>query len=106
MILDWIHTSLDNNDGITVIDMMNLEQPVYCFFSANGLGDECVPLTAAGYACSYYPIPKPEKMNDEHVCLMEEDVLNVIFLLDGEPLMTLEMLAEAWPQEYKHFLPV
>jgi len=101
---------LDNNDGITVIDVTNPEQSAYCFVSVNGLSntdlDPFLPLTAADYVRAYYPIPGPTEMISEQVRLREEDVLDAISSSDGEPLMTLEMLAEAWPQKYEGFLPV
>ena len=86
--------------------MTNPERLAYCFVSVYGLSsfatpDECVPLSAENYVRAYYPIPEPKDMDSD-----EEDVLNVIFSLDGEPVMTLGMLAEAWPQEYKGLLPV
>ena len=100
MVLNRVHTYLDGNDGITVIDVTNLEQPAYCFVSGARAG----PLSAADYARLYYPIPEPEQMKKEGVRLIEEDVFHAISWLDGEPPVTLEMLAEAWSREYEGLL--
>ncbi|RDB21908.1 hypothetical protein Hypma_010968 [Hypsizygus marmoreus] len=96
----------DNNDGITVIDITDPEHPAYCFVSVGGLEaeeavEDYVPLSATDYARAYYPIPGAKEMADEKIRLTEESVSQTIASLDGEPLVTLEMLADAWADEYR-----
>ncbi|KAF8914571.1 hypothetical protein CPB85DRAFT_1251986 [Mucidula mucida] len=88
----------DNNDGITVIDVTTPAAPHYCFVSLGGIEaqvqvDAWTPLTAEQYARAYYPSGE----QDEAV---ETSVRSVIATLDDTKLMTIEMLAEAWPDEY------
>src|SRR5438552_2701218 len=86
---------IDNNDGISVIDVTDPLAPSYCFVSVNG---NRVPLSAIEYVRMYYPVPtlgyKPRRMKDDIV-------LAAIRLLDGVPMISLSMLAECWPAEYK-----
>ncbi|KAF9055233.1 hypothetical protein BDZ89DRAFT_1125007 [Hymenopellis radicata] len=88
----------DNNDGISVIDVTDPFNPHYCFVSLGGIEAEAevegwTPLTAEQYARAYYPSGKQQEV-------VETDVLSVIALLDDTKLMTIDMLAEAWPDEY------
>ncbi|KAF9055231.1 hypothetical protein BDZ89DRAFT_1125005 [Hymenopellis radicata] len=88
----------DNNDGISVIDVTNPFNPHYCFVSPGGIEAEAevegwTPLTAEQYARAYYPSGEQQEV-------VETDVLSVIASLDDTKLMTIGMLAEAWPDEY------
>ncbi|KAJ7146263.1 hypothetical protein C8R44DRAFT_10800 [Mycena epipterygia] len=85
-------TKGDNNDGITVVDITDPTNPSYCFVSTFGLSGEepevavekRVPLSAEQYAAAY-SVPA----YDTHVKSLRD-----------ERLMTLDVLAEAWPSEY------
>ncbi|GLB42883.1 hypothetical protein LshimejAT787_1203320 [Lyophyllum shimeji] len=99
----------DNNDGITVIDITDPEDPAYCFVSATGLESEesvphRVPLSATDYVRAYYPVPSEVDLKEERARLVEDSVQQTIAALDGVKLVELEMLAEAWPQEYRNSL--
>ncbi|KAK0190980.1 hypothetical protein F5146DRAFT_1121358 [Armillaria mellea] len=90
---DMGSTEGDNNDGITVIDVSDALKPAYRFVSVNGLeaaGDvpDMAPLSAEQYVRAYYP--KEDGPKDK-----------VIGALADENLVSLRMLAEAWPGEYK-----
>jgi hypothetical protein len=96
----------DNNDGISVIDVTDPESPAYCFVSVTGTESEAdlemrVPLSGEQYARAYYPLPTSKEMEDKGTRLSEENVVEVIATLHGEKMVTLDMLAEAWPQEYQ-----
>lgn len=110
----------DNNDGITVIDITEPTKPTYCFVSVEGLeaSDDAVPtyvpLSAEQYVRAYYPAPRinmTEKQDVEeaeedaeqrlYAQRSEEDVKEKIDALRNEPVMSLYVLAEAWPAEYK-----
>ena len=92
----------DNNDGITIVDITTPEDPSYCFISGGGLesADGRVPLSAEEYVREYYPVPS-DKIERDGECSMEETVLRNIAAFDGVPLLSLEKLADAWPQEYQ-----
>lgn len=102
----------DNNDGISVIDVTDPSNLAYCYVSVIGLeaaedgAPGMVPLSASDYLRAYYRIPSAKDMKNVSVRLTEEDVIRTIELLDGERLVTLEMLAEAWPSEYEKSLGV
>jgi hypothetical protein len=89
----------DNNDGITVIDITTPENPSYCFISGSDLSNakDRVPISAEEYVRSYYSVPDGEEEGNRD----EECVLKSIASLEGEPLVSLEMLADAWPHEYQ-----
>ncbi|KAK0242739.1 hypothetical protein EDD85DRAFT_300916 [Armillaria nabsnona] len=94
---DMGSTEGDNNDGITVIDVSDPLKPAYCFVSVNGLeaaGDvpDMTPLSAEQYVRAYYPKEDGPK---------DASVQKVIGALADESLVTLRMLAQAWPGEYK-----
>lgn len=89
-----------------MIDITDPESPAYCFVSVNGTEsskrlNRRIPLSGAQYARAYYPVPTSKELEDERIRLTEEDVLRVIATLDGEKMVTQEMLAEAWPSEYQ-----
>ncbi|KAG6919679.1 hypothetical protein DXG01_002622 [Tephrocybe rancida] len=81
----------DNNDGITIVDITDPENPSYCFSRRVPCR---APLTATQYIRAYYPAG--ETRDAAH----EETILSTIAALDGESILTLQMLKEAWPQEY------
>ncbi|KAL6302790.1 hypothetical protein BKA93DRAFT_827094 [Sparassis latifolia] len=85
----------DNNDGISVIDVTDPENPAYCFVTTD------TPLSAEQYVRHYYPVPTEESRDPERSRLTGKTVLETIGLLDGEKLVTLDMLAEVWPDEYQ-----
>ncbi|KAJ7047474.1 hypothetical protein C8F04DRAFT_9306 [Mycena alexandri] len=89
----------DNNDGITVFDITDPTNPAYCFVSVGGVKG-WTPLTAERYVRAYYPVPNEKQKEKEGIKETEEAVLKTIDALSGERLMTLDMLAEAWPHEY------
>ncbi|KAJ7904413.1 hypothetical protein B0H14DRAFT_3421196 [Mycena olivaceomarginata] len=103
-------TEGDNNDGITVFDITDSANPSYCFVSTFGLeaavGVETrVPLSAEQYCRAYYPVPTDNKLKKEGAKEMEQDVQEKIDALRDERLMTLDVLAEAWPKEYRYSAP-
>ncbi|KAJ6599201.1 hypothetical protein DFH09DRAFT_28564 [Mycena vulgaris] len=96
----------DNNDGISVIDITDPANPSYCFVSvwgleASGKVQNRVPLSAEQYARAYYPVPTDAEKAENGVKETEEDVQQKIESLRDERIMTLDVLAEAWPTEYK-----
>ena len=50
----------DNNDGITVVDITDLENPAYCFFDSRG-SDK--PLDAREYLSRYEPVAELESVD-------------------------------------------
>ncbi|KAF7301362.1 hypothetical protein MIND_00701400 [Mycena indigotica] len=94
----------DNNDGITVFDITNPADPAYCHVSIYGLEaardnvESRVPLSAERYVRAYYPETATKDM--ENPDLDELDVRAKFDALRGERLMTIDVLAEAWPEEY------
>ena len=100
---------LDNNDGITIIDVTDPESPAYCFVSIYGL--ECedrlnipllTPLSATQYLHGYYPEVKmhnSETTDDEEI-VSEQSVLNTLRPFESVRMITLDMLSEVWPGEY------
>jgi hypothetical protein len=96
-------TMPDNNDGITIFDITTPENPRYCFISGDDLGDaeHRVPISATEYVRSYYPVPSGGDSDEVEGEMPEEFILKNIAYFDGEPLVSLEMLADAWPQEYR-----
>ncbi|KAI0321732.1 hypothetical protein OF83DRAFT_1168141 [Amylostereum chailletii] len=81
-----------NDDGITIIDVTDPSIPAYCF---NMIQE--APISAKQYVRQYYRGPKPHKEIDP----VQADILQSIAALEGEPMVMYEMLAEAWPGEYK-----
>ncbi|KAJ7484709.1 hypothetical protein FB451DRAFT_1233259 [Mycena latifolia] len=99
-------TQGDNNDGITVIDITEPTNPSYCFVSiwgleASGGVKRRVPLSAEEYVRAYYPVPSEKQKEKKGVKETEEDVQNKIDSLRDQRIMTLDVLAETWPKEYK-----
>ncbi|KAL6302800.1 hypothetical protein BKA93DRAFT_917900, partial [Sparassis latifolia] len=80
----------DNNDGISVIDVTDPGNPAYCFALSTS-----TPLSGEQYMRAYYPVPTQSE-DPEYSRQIEEIVLKIIALLDGEKMVTLDMLAEAW----------
>ncbi|THG98610.1 hypothetical protein EW026_g3611 [Hermanssonia centrifuga] len=94
----------DNNDGISIIDVTDLENPAYCFAT------EAEPLTATEYLSGYYSIPG--ELNNGNIDVDEDNVeprsdendkkvRAAIGILDGVRLIDLSALHEAWPTEYR-----
>ncbi|KAI0922000.1 hypothetical protein AcW2_006816 [Taiwanofungus camphoratus] len=80
-------------DAISIIDVTDPELPAYCFFSG-------ALLSATGYVRSFYSKPSAKEMRKEDVRIVEESVMGCIDALEGEEMVTLQTLAEAWPSEY------
>jgi hypothetical protein len=98
--------SPDNDDGVTVIDVTDPQSPAYCFVSVRGTQSQKklpkrVPFSAEDYLRAYDPLPTPEEMEDTQTQQDEKYNLDAVAALEGEKMVTLEMLADAWPGEYK-----
>ncbi|KAF7301373.1 hypothetical protein MIND_00702500 [Mycena indigotica] len=86
----------DNNDGITVFDITDPTNPAYCHVRSRRKG----PLSGEEYVRAYYSQHTELPQNPQ--ALAEElDVRAKIDALRGERLMTINVLAEAWPEEYQ-----
>ena len=100
---------LDNNDGITVIDVTDPESPAYCFVALlRGL--ECddrsnvpvlTPLSATQYVRAYYPKHKDDSELPDDSEDLEKSVLDALRPFESVRMVTVDMLAEAWPGEFK-----
>ncbi|KAJ3021592.1 UNVERIFIED_CONTAM: hypothetical protein HDU68_009544 [Siphonaria sp. JEL0065] len=91
----------NNNDGVTIIDISNLESPRYCFVNIGHLEGQFgssvpvnLPLSGEMYVRSYYPqaefISKPDLAN-------EETVVRAISRLANYEVLSIGDLKEAWP---------
>ncbi|KAH9950063.1 hypothetical protein B0H21DRAFT_706537 [Amylocystis lapponica] len=83
-----------NDDGISVIDVTDPEAPKYCLV----LNRDREPITAEEYVRRFPVPPRPDeffRFTDE------DDTPQVVNLMRGEEMITLSMLAEAWPDEYE-----
>ncbi|TFK70018.1 hypothetical protein BDN72DRAFT_959143 [Pluteus cervinus] len=79
----------DNNDGVTVIDISNLNAPSYCFILHGGDS----PITAEQYIRDYYPM-------GSRLGVEEELVASALPPFVGIPVIPIQHLAEAWPTEF------
>lgn len=93
---------VDNNDGITIVDLTDQANPSYCFNIIGG-----PPLTAEFYVREYYPqtvdltaVSHGQAQSDDGTIKTERMVLQSISALEGVPLMSVDSLVEAWPEEY------
>lgn len=106
---------LDNNDGITVIDVTDPESPAYCFVSICGLEGEdrtniplMTPISATQYLRCYYPeVSKddsetPDDDPDSDDGKLEQSVLDTLRPYESVRMITIDMMAEAWPGEYSN----
>ena len=110
---------LDNNDGITIIDVTDPESPAYCFVSICGLEGEdrssipvMTPLSATQYLRCYYPEVRKDDSEtsqaDDPVVVVDDDeesehlVLNTLRPFESVRMITIDMLTEAWPGEYSN----
>ncbi|VDB96757.1 unnamed protein product [Peniophora sp. CBMAI 1063] len=94
-----------NDDGITIIDVTDPSKPSYCFNQIGG-----PPLTAEQYVRQYYPQTIDlASVNDAQVqdndtltkaVATEHMVLQAISPLQDVPLMSIDSLVEAWPEDY------
>jgi hypothetical protein len=90
---------LDNNDGITVIDVTDPESPAYCFVSVYGLGcsedtsniQDMTPLSATQYLRAYYPKVKMDdsKTPDHGKIMLEQSVLNTLRPFESVRMITI-----------------
>ena len=94
---------LDDHVGITIIDVTNPESPAYCFVSIDELecedGSNISIMTlhsSTQYVCHYYPQDDSETPHQQ----LERSVLNTLCSFESVPMITIDMLAEAWPGEY------
>ncbi|KAJ7179891.1 hypothetical protein C8R43DRAFT_379092 [Mycena crocata] len=92
----------DNDDGITVIDITEPTTPSYCFVFLN----RRVPRTAEQYVRKYYSVPTGEEAKQDDSKAVEDDIQKTIDALADVPLMTPDVLAEAWPSEYECSQPM
>ncbi|KIM39384.1 hypothetical protein M413DRAFT_75082 [Hebeloma cylindrosporum] len=78
----------------------NIATCSYCFFGSISRGKPF--LSATGYVRRYYREPEapPGGQLDEDSKALEEDVLSAIHPFQSVPLITMEVLSEAWPYEY------
>ncbi|KAJ3559036.1 hypothetical protein NM688_g580 [Phlebia brevispora] len=83
----------DNDDGITVIDVTDPENPTYCF-----LFYDCRLLNAREYISNYYEIPTPKE--GETLEPFEQSKVDSVAALEDERLLDPYVLVEAWPWEY------
>ena len=100
---------LDNNDGITIIDVTDPESPAYCFVSIDGLEcedtsniPEMTPLSATQYLRGYYPKAKMDDSEtpDHGEIMLEQSILDTLRPFESVRMITIDMLTEAWPGEY------
>lgn len=97
---------IDNNDGITVIDITRPESPTYCFAALWGLETEVevpslVPLSATQYIRAYYPALDPDQPQDDGAKQKERNVCRAIGFLAGVPMVTQDVLHETWPSVFQ-----
>ncbi|EEB99963.1 hypothetical protein MPER_00221, partial [Moniliophthora perniciosa FA553] len=97
---------VENDDGITVVDVTDPTNVAFCHVIEDEL------LTPKQYARRYYPAPSkgkmttlaydPDQVKEEkkRIALVEEDVLEHIASLKGVRLLSLDILAEVWPEEF------
>ncbi|KAI3616401.1 hypothetical protein WG66_012583 [Moniliophthora roreri] len=95
-----------NDDGITVFDVTDPMNPAFCHI----IGNE--PLTPEQYVRGYYRVPSKERMTvleddsdyvkkeKQRTAFVEEDVLGHISSLEGVRLLSRDVLAEVWPEEF------
>ena len=97
---------LDNNDGITIIDVTDPVSPAYCFVSIPSM----TPLSATQYVRGYYPEVKKKDDSetpddpDHKLDELEQSVLNTLRPFESVRMITIDMLAEAWPKNYSNKL--
>jgi hypothetical protein len=98
---------VDNDDGISIIDITDLVSPRYCMVFFSHRADEQYvlrPLSAKEYVEHYYPFINPEKKaeSDPHDGGEEEaaSIRTAYEGLLGIPLIDMATLAETWPDEY------
>ena len=100
---------IDNNDGITIIDVTDAEIPAYCFVFIDGLEYEdtsnipgMTPLSATQYLRGYYPKVKMDDSEtpDHYQIMLEQFVLSTLRPFESVRMITIDMLTEARPGEY------
>ena len=88
-------------NDFTIIDITDPESSAYCFAFP-----EKTPLSATQYVRNYYPEPtsvsETDQTNeiDEAEQKLEQSVLAALHPFESLPMVTIDMLAEAWPGEY------
>lgn len=104
--LIYLYLQVDS-DGITVIDLTDPSNPAYCFMLPPNIDiprvsvPSGVPLSATEYLRVYYPVPNSKDFEHAGVYEFEGLTRSTIDALREERIVTLEMLAEAWPDEYE-----
>ncbi|KAL9628407.1 MAG: hypothetical protein Q9204_005905, partial [Flavoplaca sp. TL-2023a] len=86
----------DNNNGITVFDITEPDNPRYCFVDFAGMESERevdlnIPLSARTYLEAYYELSNAKDPNDE------AGLLPLVESFESRSLITKEALAETWP---------
>ncbi|KAF7301374.1 hypothetical protein MIND_00702600 [Mycena indigotica] len=93
------------NDGITVFDITSSADPAYCHVSVGGLeasyGEGASIESWVKHIRSVSVSIESFSRNTENLEALERDVQAKIDALRGERLMTIDVLAEAWPKEYR-----
>ncbi|KAI0057868.1 hypothetical protein BV25DRAFT_1862754 [Artomyces pyxidatus] len=84
----------DNNTGITILDITDPYAPAYCL---NWICSS--PVSAEEYLCQQYDIEDPTDP-----AVIDLGVFTCIEELQDVPLVTIDMLAQAWPSEYDELL--
>jgi hypothetical protein len=87
-----------------VIDVTDPGSPAYCFVSLSETTESELgvpinePLSAEQYLRIYYTTEDSEDMPQTRIT--QEQLSSIVSILHGEKLVTLEMVADAWPHEY------
>ncbi|KAJ2926381.1 hypothetical protein H1R20_g10706, partial [Candolleomyces eurysporus] len=99
---------VDNNDGLTILDVTKPRNPSYCYVSVNqwGFGSQLplmTPLRAAEYLRSYRDHRVPENPRQTGGTEWEMWNLEAVANLDDMPLIPMKTLGLVWPGEYGRF---
>ncbi|KIM32494.1 hypothetical protein M408DRAFT_219842 [Serendipita vermifera MAFF 305830] len=99
----------DNDDGITIFDVTDPQNPRYCMVFLGGIEyeegyDDSMsfrPMSAKTYVESYYPYINPEHSQESQAPEEELDSIRSAYKgLEEVPLIDAPTLAEAFPGEY------
>ncbi|TFK83185.1 hypothetical protein K466DRAFT_458492, partial [Polyporus arcularius HHB13444] len=94
----------DNNDGLSILDVTDPEDPAYCFLTGNETPgtpkQRHAPLDARGYLSAYYHLEKPTKGKAKHGNTTHGKLSSTLHVyLTDVPLLPITSLREAWPNE-------
>ncbi|KAI0043329.1 hypothetical protein FA95DRAFT_1563456, partial [Auriscalpium vulgare] len=87
----------DNEEGITIIDVTDPTAPRYCFNTIYG-----PPLSALQYVRGYYAVSDDALAGKVKLERAPQDTIELITAMKAIPMITSEMLHEAWPSDYEH----